>query len=127
MIMEMRVALATCQKIPEPDLDAPTAYARLGDSLAFYNDVPRAEVVPALGTSHAVFLAYTAMLSPGDEVLLESPGYEPLTTSAQGLGAVVRTFERREINHERSRACNRLEPLGGRPKLLVALRVRHHW
>ena len=35
------------------------------------------------------------MLSPGDEVLVEHPGYEPLTRAAEGLGAVVRTFERR--------------------------------
>ena len=29
------------------------------------------------------------------KVLLEHPGYEPLTRTAEGLGAVVRTFERR--------------------------------
>jgi aspartate/methionine/tyrosine aminotransferase len=55
-------------------------------------------VVPALGTSHAVFLAYAAMLSPGDEVLVEHPGYEPLTRTAEGLGATVRTFERLEAD-----------------------------
>ena len=81
--------------VPEPDLDDPAAYTAFRESLAVYNDVPSAELMPALGTSHAVFLAYSAMLSPGDEVLLEVPGYEPLTTTAQGLGATVRTFERR--------------------------------
>jgi aspartate/methionine/tyrosine aminotransferase len=35
------------------------------------------------------------MLSPGDEVLVEAPGYEPLTRTAEGLGATVRTYERR--------------------------------
>lgn len=79
---------------PEPDGDDLRAYDRFRESLAAYNDVPVAEVLPALGTSHAIFLAYAAMLSPGDEVLLEFPGYEPLTRTAQGLGAVVRTFER---------------------------------
>lgn len=81
--------------IPEPDLDDAAAYGRFREALAAYNDVPLAEVVPALGTSHAVFLAYAAMLSPGDEVLLEHPGYEPLTRTAEGLGAIVRTYERR--------------------------------
>jgi aspartate/methionine/tyrosine aminotransferase len=81
--------------VPEPDLDDPASYARFREALAVYNDVPVADVVPALGTSHAVFLAYAAMLSPGDEVLVEHPGYEPLTRTAEGLGAVVRTFERR--------------------------------
>jgi aspartate/methionine/tyrosine aminotransferase len=79
----------------EPPLDELSAYPRFREALARYNDVASAEVVPALGTSHAVFLAYAAMLSPGDEVLLEHPGYEPLTRTAEGLGAVIRTYERR--------------------------------
>jgi len=81
--------------VPEPALDDPGAYGAFREALAVYNDVPVAEVVPALGTSHAVFLAYAAMLSPGDEVLLETPGYEPLTNTANGLGATVATYERR--------------------------------
>ena len=79
---------------PEPGLDEMPSYQALHEALAVYNDVPAAEVVPALGTSHAVFLAYAAMLSPGDEIVVETPGYEPLTRTAEGLGAVVRTFER---------------------------------
>lgn len=81
--------------VPEPDLDQVASYEAFRSSLAVYNDVPVAEVWPALGTSHAVFLAYATMLSPGDELLVELPGYEPLTRTAEGLGAVVRTFERR--------------------------------
>ena len=80
--------------VPEPNLDDSSAYAAFRETIALYNDVRRDEVVPALGTSHAVFLAYAAMLSPGDEVLVEFPGYEPLTRTAEGLGATVRTFER---------------------------------
>src|SRR4051812_3975777 len=74
--------------VPEPALDDMNAYARVREALAVYNDVAPAEVVPALGTTHAVFLAYASMLSPGDEVLVEHPGYEPLTNTAAGLGAV---------------------------------------
>jgi hypothetical protein len=81
--------------VAEPALDDPGAYEAFREALAVYNDVPVGDVVPALGTSHAVFLAYAALLSPGDEVLLETPGYEPLTNTAQGLGATVRTYERR--------------------------------
>lgn len=80
--------------VPEPDGDDPGAYDRFRESIAVYNDVSTAEVMPALGTSHAVFLAYAATLSPGDEVVVEHPGYEPLTRTAEGLGAVVRTFAR---------------------------------
>lgn len=63
-------------------------------SIARYNDVSEAEVVPALGASHAIFLAYAALLSPGDDILVESPGYEPLVRAAEGLGARVRTYPR---------------------------------
>ncbi|MDB4943772.1 MAG: Aspartate aminotransferase [Labilithrix sp.] len=82
--------------VPEPDPADLSAYARFREALAVYNDVPVSDVVPALGTTQAVFLAYAAVLSPGDEVLVEHPGYEPLTRCAEGLGAVVRTYERRK-------------------------------
>jgi len=78
------------------ELEDVAAYPRLVSAIARHNDVSEVEVVPALGTSQGIFLAYAAMLSLGDEVLVESPGYEPLTRTAQGLGATVRTFERRE-------------------------------
>jgi aspartate/methionine/tyrosine aminotransferase len=81
--------------VPEPSSDDPSAYQAFRDAVATYNDVPEADVVPALGTSHALFLAYASLVSPGDEVLVETPGYEPLTRAAEGLGAVVRTYERR--------------------------------
>ena len=70
------------------------AYAELVDAIAAYNAVSSLEVAPALGTIHGVFLAYSAMLSPGDEILVEHPGYEPLTRCAEGLGATVKTFSR---------------------------------
>jgi len=79
-----------------PEIDDASAWTRLRDKIAHYNHVTPAEVVPALGTSGALFLAYAAMLGPGDEVLVESPGYEPLVRAAEGTGAVVRTFPRRE-------------------------------
>jgi aspartate/methionine/tyrosine aminotransferase len=81
--------------VPEPTLDDLSAYPAFRALIALYNDVPVTDVVPALGTSQGVFLAYASTLSPGDEVLVEHPGYEPLTRTAEGLGAVVRTYERR--------------------------------
>jgi aspartate/methionine/tyrosine aminotransferase len=80
--------------LPPPDVDDPSAYRRLRAAIAAYNDVPVESVLAAAGTSNALFLAYAAILSPGDEILVETPGYEPLTRAAEGLGATVRTFPR---------------------------------
>ncbi|HEX6661689.1 MAG TPA: pyridoxal phosphate-dependent aminotransferase, partial [Sphingomicrobium sp.] len=46
------------------------------------------------GTSMANFLAMAALISPGDEVLIEYPTYEPLLGVASFLGATVKRFER---------------------------------
>jgi aspartate/methionine/tyrosine aminotransferase len=75
-------------------LDDPRGWARLEDAIARYNAVPPGEVVAALGTTHALWLAYVSLASPGDEVLVETPGYEPLTRIAEGVGLRVLPFER---------------------------------
>jgi aspartate/methionine/tyrosine aminotransferase len=81
--------------VPVPNLEDPGGHEKLRAAIAAYNQVPASQVMPALGTSGALFVAYAALLGPGDEVLVETPGYEPLTRAAEGTGAVVRTYERR--------------------------------
>jgi aspartate/methionine/tyrosine aminotransferase len=48
----------------------------------------------SLGTSMANFIALCALLNPGDEVLIEQPGYQPLLRIARWLGAKVRSLQR---------------------------------
>lgn len=83
---------------PALDLPAnladPAAWEAMRARIAAYNGVPAAESIPALGASHALWLAYTALLSPGDEVVLESVTYEPMDRIAAGVGARVTRFER---------------------------------
>jgi aspartate/methionine/tyrosine aminotransferase len=43
----------------------------------------------------ANFLAMAALISPGDEVLIEHPAYDPLPSLARQLGITVRRFARR--------------------------------
>jgi aspartate/methionine/tyrosine aminotransferase len=57
-------------------------------------DVDVAHAVPALGTTHGLWASYAAVLSPGDDVVVETPVYEPLVRLAQGLGARVVPFSR---------------------------------
>jgi len=88
--------------VPPADLPAPDActwadpagWTRLRDAIATYNDVPREEAVAALGTTHALWLAYASLTSPGDDVLVEEPAYEPLVGIAEGVGARIIRFAR---------------------------------
>ena len=52
-------------------------------------------VLPTLGASHAHFLACASMIEPGDEVIVETPGYEVLSALPRALGAIVVPLERR--------------------------------
>lgn len=71
--------------------------------------VSRDRVATATGTSGANFLVFAALIGPGDEVLVERPGYDPLAGAARLLGARVRTFERRYEDRFRldAAACGR--------------------
>ncbi len=51
-------------------------------------------IVMADGASMANMLALSALVAPGDEVLIERPGYEPISAAASFCGARVRHFDR---------------------------------
>ncbi|MBV8681608.1 MAG: pyridoxal phosphate-dependent aminotransferase [Caulobacteraceae bacterium] len=71
-------------------------YRPLIDRIATRFGVPADCVVtPGGGCSFSNHLAMSALVSPGDEVLVEDPTYELLTSTLECLGAQVRTFERR--------------------------------
>ena len=81
--------------IPEPDrLDDARGYDLAREAIAAYHGVPPNEVIAALGTTHALWLAYASVLGPSDEVLVEEPAYEPLLRIAEGVGARVSRFRR---------------------------------
>ncbi len=90
------VAGAARPGVPLPvDIESASAWEGLRERIAIYNGVPSEEVLPALGTSHALWTAYASLLAPGDEVLVESVRYEPLHRIAEGVGARTAFFERR--------------------------------
>ena len=70
-------------------------YAPLQEAIAAKCGVSPDSVVAANGTSMANFLALATLLAPGDEVLIEQPTYELLTSAALYLGATVKRFARR--------------------------------
>ena len=70
-------------------------YPPLMEAIAEKYGVAPEQVVPSEGTSGANFLAFAALLEPGDEVLVEQPTYEPLLAALSFVGAKVRRFARR--------------------------------
>jgi len=75
--------------------DSPDGYPPLLEAIANRHGTTRDHVACAVGCSGANFLAFAAVLETGDEVLCESPGYDPLPAAARMLGARTRTFPRR--------------------------------
>ncbi|HEX5237006.1 MAG TPA: pyridoxal phosphate-dependent aminotransferase [Sphingomicrobium sp.] len=82
--------------IADLDLDGAShpRYPPLRDAIAKRYGTPVEQVVTADGTSMANFLAMAALISPGDEVLVEHPTYELLLGAASFLGAEIKRFER---------------------------------
>jgi aspartate/methionine/tyrosine aminotransferase len=70
-------------------------YAPLREAIARRYGVPAGQVVAADGTSMANYLAMAALISPGDEVLIERLTYEPLIGAASFLGATIKRFQRK--------------------------------
>lgn len=75
--------------------DNSDGYPPLLDAIAVTHGVPADCVATGPGCAGANFLVLAALIDPGDDVLVESPGYDPLTAAARMLGASVRSFERR--------------------------------
>jgi aspartate/methionine/tyrosine aminotransferase len=69
-------------------------YPPLREAIAAKEGVDPAGVVAADGTSMANMLALSALVEPGDEVLVERPTYEPLLAVLGFLGARVTRFDR---------------------------------
>src|SRR6185369_3283072 len=75
--------------------DNDTGYRPLMEAIAARYGVSADRVTTAGGTSGANFLVFAALLDPGDDVLVERPGYDPLLGAARMFGAVTTRFDRR--------------------------------
>jgi aspartate/methionine/tyrosine aminotransferase len=75
--------------------ESPDGYAPLVEAIAGAHGVSRDRVATGSGCSGATFLVCAALLEPGDEVVVESPFYDPMPAAARLLGAEISTFERR--------------------------------
>lgn len=69
-------------------------YAPLRQAIAARYGVRPTQVTTAQGCAGANFLAFAALLAPGDDVLIEEPGYDPLIGAARLTGASVVRYAR---------------------------------
>ena len=69
-------------------------YAPLMEAIAAHYKVDPACVTTATGAAGANFQTCAALLEPGDEVLMERPGYDPLLGAARLVNARTQRFER---------------------------------
>ncbi len=88
-------------RLDELEISGPSwyGYAPLQERLAHHAGVPEECVVSSIGTSMANFLAYSGVIEPGDDVLIEHPAYGPMLEAAEFLGANVKRFHRRFENN----------------------------
>jgi len=71
-----------------------TGYQPLIEAIAGRYKIDPSRVTTAGGTSGANFLVFAALLEPGDDVLVERPGYDPLLGAARMFGARTVRFDR---------------------------------
>ncbi|ABF40477.1 aminotransferase [Candidatus Koribacter versatilis Ellin345] len=83
-------------RLEDLEINGPTVYgyAPLQERLAKLNGVKEENVVAAYGTSMANHLAMAGTFDSGDEVLIEEPTYELLTSALAFLGAKIKRFPR---------------------------------
>ena len=85
--------------VTSADLDMDGAshprYGPLRERIAARYGVGVENVVAADGTSMANFLTMATLITPGDEVLIEQPAYDPILGAASFLGANIRRFKRK--------------------------------
>jgi hypothetical protein len=107
--------------IADLDLDGAShpRYAPLRQAIARRYGVSVDQVVAADGTSMANFLAMAALISPGEEVLVEQPTYELLLGAASFLGADIKRFERKSADGFRLDPAHVESMVSDRTRLIV--------
>ncbi len=113
--------------VADLDLDGAShpRYPPLRDTIARRYDVSIEQVVAADGTSMANFLAMAAMISPGDEVLVERPTYELLIGAASFLGASIKRFERKAADDFRLDPASIEDAMSDRTRLVVVTNLHN--
>jgi aspartate/methionine/tyrosine aminotransferase len=114
-------------RLSDLELSAPGSYGYppLLERLAKRYGVSTQNVACAIGTSMANYLAMSAVLEPGDEVIIEQPTYDPMLEAARYLGASVMRLLRQPENGFQVRVED-LEKIVSKKTRLVVLTNLHN-
>lgn len=113
--------------LDQVQLSAPTddGVVELRELLAKRYGLPRSQVLVTSGATQAIYLAAAALVGDGDQVLLESPHYEPLQRALQERGAEIKLLERR-FERGWQIELEELERLAGRSTRAIVLTNTHN-
>jgi aspartate/methionine/tyrosine aminotransferase len=108
-------------RMEELELSAPGGYGYppLLERLAARYGVSSKNVVTAIGTSMANYLAMSAVLEPGDEVVIEDPAYDPMVEVGHYLGVLVKRIPRRPENKFQIDVEELKKIVSGKTRLIV--------
>jgi aspartate/methionine/tyrosine aminotransferase len=114
-------------KLTDLELSAPGGYGYppLLERLATRYGISTKNVAGAIGTSMANYLAMSAVLEPGDEVIIEQPTYDPMLEAARYLGADIKRLPRRPENGFQVRVED-LEKIVSKKTVLIVLTNLHN-
>jgi len=99
--------------------DSYYGYPPLLDAIAKKEGVTPDRIFTTIGTSMANHIAFATLLEPGDEVLIEQPTYELITSTAAYFGVTIRRFPRRPENGFRIDPADIRPLLTSRTRLIV--------
>jgi len=114
-------------KLSDLELSAPGGYGYppLLERLAKRYGVSTKNVACAIGTSMANYLAMSAVLEPGDEVIIEQPTYDPMLETARYLGSEIKRLPRRPEDEFQVRMED-LEKIVSKKTRLIVLTNLHN-
>ena len=102
-------------------VSSPDAYGwrPLREAIASTAGTTTDRIVTTSGTSGANHVAMSALIRPGDEVVIEHPVYEPMAALARYLGAVLKPLPRRPENGFRIDPGEAARAIGEKTRLVV--------
>ena len=99
--------------------------SRLSELISEIYGVEKNEILITSGSTHANFLVCAALLSVGDEVIVEHPVYTPLVDVVKAFGAEVKPLERRFEEGYRLNA-KRLNEMASEKTRMIVLTNLHN-